>query len=125
MSGQRQGLFIVFESIDGSSETFHMDAIKEFLASQKRSIHSVVCPNNRTRLGRFLKECLCQGRPFDAWTHHVLFAIHRWEFMDWITTALEHNEVVLCERYTWSGIVYSSTLDPTLDIRGFMSVEKV
>ena len=33
--------------------------------------------------------------------------------MDWIT-----------ERYTWSGIVYSSTLDPTLDLRGFMSVEK-
>ena len=55
---------------------------------------------------------------------HVLLAIHRWEFMDWITTALQHNEVVLCERYTWSGVAYSSTLDPTLDLRVFMSVEK-
>ena len=44
--------------------------------------------------------------------------------MDWITIALERNEIVLCERYTWSGIVYSSILDPTLDLCGFMSVEK-
>ena len=44
--------------------------------------------------------------------------------MEWITTALTQNEVVLCERYTWSGVVYSSTLDPTLDLQGFMSVEK-
>ena len=51
---------------------------------------------------------------------------YRWEFMEWITTALTHNEIVLCERYTWSGevCVYSSTLDPTLDLQGFMSVEK-
>ena len=78
-----------------------MDAVQEFLASQKRAIHSVVFPNNLTRLGHFLKQCLRQGQPFDAWTYHVLFAIHRWECMDWITTAL-----VLCERYTWSGMVY-------------------
>ena len=50
MSGNRQGLFIVFEGIDGSGKTFHMDAVQEFLASQKRAIHSVVFPNNRTRL---------------------------------------------------------------------------
>ena len=28
--------------------------------------------------------------------------------MDWITTILNQGEVVLCERYTWSGVVYSS-----------------
>ena len=75
-------------------------------------------------IGRFLKDCLYKEQPFAAWTYHVLFAIHRWEFMEWITTALTHNEIVLCERYTWSGVVYSSTLDPTLDLQGFMSVEK-
>ena len=44
--------------------------------------------------------------------------------MEWITTVLTHNEIVLCERYTWSGVVYSSTLDPTLDLQGLMSVEE-
>ena len=124
MSGPRQGLFIVFEGIDGSGKTFHLDAVKEALISRSRAIHTVVFPNNRTPLGRFLKDCLSKGQPFTAWIYHVLFAIHRWEFMDWITTALTQNEVVLCERYTWSGVVYSSTLDPTLDLQGFMSVEK-
>ena len=101
-----------------------MDAVKEALISRGCAIHSVVFPNNRTPLGRFLKNCLQKGQPFAAWTYHVLFAIHRWEFMEWITTTLTHNEIVLCERYTWSGVVYSSTLDPTLDLQGFMSVEK-
>ena len=124
MIGPRQGLFIVFEGIDGSGKTFHLDAVKESLIAKSRAIHTVVFPNNRTPLGRFLKDCLSKGQPFTAWIYHVLFAIHRWEFMDWITTALTQNEVVLCERYTWSGVVYSSTLDPTLDLQGFMSVEK-
>ena len=124
MSGPRQGLFIVFEGIDGSGKTFHLDAVKDALISQSRAIHSVVFPNNRTPLGRFLKDCLSRGQSFTAWTYHVLFAIHRWEFMDWITTVLSQGEVVLCERYTWSGVVYSSILDPTLDLQGFMSVEK-
>ena len=124
MSGPRQGLFIVFEGIDGSGKTFHLDAVKDALISKGRAIHSVVFPNSRTPLGRFLKDCLARGQSFTAWTYHVLFAIHRWEFMDWITTVLSQGEIVLCERYTWSGVVYSSILDPTLDLQGFMSVEK-
>ena len=124
MTGNRQGLFLVFEGIDGSGKTFHLDAVKEALISQSRAVHSVVFPNNRTPLGRFLKDCLNKGRSFTAWTYHVLFAIHRWEFMDWITTTLSQGEVVLCERYTWSGVVYSSILDPTLHFGRFMSIEK-
>ena len=124
MSGSRQGLFIVFEGIDGSGKTFHLDAVKAALISQSRAIHSVVFPNNRMPLGRFLKECLQKGQPFTAWTYHVLFAIHRWEFMEWITMVLSQNETVLCERYTWSGVVYSSTLNPALALQGFMSLEK-
>ena len=47
MSGPRQGLFIVFEGIDGSGKTFHMDAVKEALISRSCAIHSVVFPNNQ------------------------------------------------------------------------------
>ena len=47
MSGPRQGLFLVFEGIDGSGKTFHMDAVKEALIPRSRAIHSVVFPNNR------------------------------------------------------------------------------
>ena len=124
MTGHRQGLFLVFEGIDGSGKTFHLDAVKDALISRSRAVHSVIFPNNRTPLGRFLKDCLNKGRSFTAWTYHVLFAIHRWEFMDWITTTLSQGDVVLCERYTWSGVVYSSILDPTLHFRRFMSIEK-
>ena len=55
MSGHRQGLFLVFEGIDGSGKTFHLDAVKETLISRSRAVHSLVFPNNRTPLGRFLE----------------------------------------------------------------------
>ena len=58
MTGSGQGLFIVFEGMDGSGKTFHLDAVKEALLSRGGAIHSVVFPNNRTPLGRFLKDCL-------------------------------------------------------------------
>ena len=55
MSGHRQGLFLVFEGIDGSGKTFHLDAVKDALISRSRAVHSVVFPNNRTPLGTILK----------------------------------------------------------------------
>ena len=42
MSGPRHGLFIVFEGIDGSGKTFHLDAVKDALISHSRAIHSIV-----------------------------------------------------------------------------------
>ena len=80
-------------------------------------------PNAQTKLGRFLKTCLRESRLLDVWTQHVLFSIHRWEFMPWITEILEKGEAILCERYAWSGLVYSSALAPTVDIQTFMGID--
>ena len=53
----------------------------------------------------------------------MLFSIHRWEFISWMTDILEKGEAILCERYVWSGLVYSCALEPTLDIRTCMCVD--
>ena len=53
----------------------------------------------------------------------MLFSLHRWEFMSWMTDILEKGEAILCERYAWSGLVYSCALAPTLDIQIFMGID--
>ena len=119
----RKGPFIVFEGVDGAGKTFHMDVIQEFLVNIQYPVHKLVFPNGQTKLGRFLKTCMREARHLDVWTQHVLFSIHRWEFMSWMTDILEKGEAILCERYVWSGLVYSCALAPGLDIRTFMCTD--
>ena len=89
-----------------------MDVIQEFLVNSQYPVHKLVFPNAQTKLGRFLKTCMREARPLDVWTQHILFSIHRWEFMSWMTDILEKGEAILCERYVWSGLVYSCALAP-------------
>ena len=118
----RKGPFIVFEGVDGAGKTFHMDVIQELLVNVQYPVHKLVFPNGQTKLGRFLKTCMREARHLDVWTQHVLFSLHRWEFMSWMTDILEKGEAILCERYVWSGLVYSCALAPSLDIRTFLCV---
>ena len=119
----RKGPFVVFEGVDGAGKTFHMDVIQEFLVNNQYPVHTLVFPNAQTKLGRFLKTCMREARPLDVWTQHVLFSIHRWEFVLWMTDILEKGEAILCERYVWSGLVCSCALAPKLDIRTFMCAD--
>ena len=119
----RRGPFIVFEGVDGAGKTFHMDVVQEFLVNIQYPVHKLVFPNGQTKLGRFLKTCMREARHLDVWTQHVLFSIHRWEFMSWMTDILEKGEAILCERYVWSGIVYSCALATGVDIRTFMCTD--
>ena len=87
------------------------------------SVHKLVFPNAQTKLGRFLKMCMKESRLLDVWAQHVLFSLHRWEFMQWMTDILERGEAILCERYAWTSLVYSIALASTLDIQTFMCVD--
>ena len=89
--------------------------VQEFLVINKYAMHKLTFPNAKAKLGRFLN--LHESRILDVWTQHVLFSIHRWEFMEWMTNALERGEAALCERKTWSGLVYSSSVAPSLGLQ--------
>ena len=86
-----KGPFVVFEGVDGAGKTFHMDVVQEFLVNNHFSVHKLVFPNLQTELGRFLKTCMRESRLWDVWTQHVLFSLHRWEFMQWMTDILERG----------------------------------
>ena len=54
----RKGPFVVFEGVDGSGKTFHMDVVQEFLVNNQYPVDKLVFPNAQTKLGRFLKTCM-------------------------------------------------------------------
>ena len=59
-----------------------------------------------------------RGHPLWLWTQHILFSLHRWEMVDYIQESLISGTAVICERYAWSGVVYSYVSNPRMPVEG-------
>ena len=100
--------FVVIEGIDSSGKT----------------VRVIAFPNNLTPLGRFLKHILQTGSRLECWTQHILFSLHRWEMMDLIQELLLTGTAVICERYAWSGVVYSYVSNPEMPLEAYMNCDQ-
>ena len=116
--------FVVIEGIDSSGKTTHIEAIAIALSQQHYPVRVITFPNNLTPLGRFLKHILQKGSSLECWTQHVLFSLHRWEIMDLIQDSLLGGTAVICERYAWSGAVYSYVSNPKLLLEAYMNCDQ-
>ena len=115
--------FVVVEGIDSSGKTTHVEAIANALAHLHYSVRVLTFPNNLTPLGRFLKHILQKGSQMECWTQHILFSLHRWEMVDLIQESLVTGTAVICERYAWSGVVYSYVSNPQLPLEAYMTCD--
>jgi dTMP kinase len=112
----RQGLLVVLEGVDGAGTTTQLQVVAERLANQGHKVHKT-CEPSTGPVGRFLRQILTralkddQGRPlsFDWQTMTLLFAADRRDHLEReILPALERGEIVLCDRYLLSSLVYQS-----------------
>ena len=115
--------FVVVEGIDSSGKTTHVEALANALAHLHYSVRVITFPNNLTPLGRFLKHILQKGSQMECWTQHILFSLHRWEMVDLIQESLVTGTAVICERYAWSGVVYSYVSNPQLPLEAYMTCD--
>ena len=115
--------FVVVEGIDSSGKTTHVEAIANALAHLHYSVRVITFPNNLTPLGRFLKHILQTGSQMECWTQHILFSLHRWEMVDLIQESLITGTAVICERYAWSGVVYSYVSNPRMPLEAYMTCD--
>ena len=115
--------FVVVEGIDSSGKTIHVEAIANALAHLRYSVKVITFPNSLTPLGRFLKHVLQQGSHMECWTQHILFSLHRWEMVDYIQESLITGTAVICERYAWSGVVYSYVSNPRMPVEAYMTCD--
>ena len=59
----------------------------------------------------------------ECWTQHILFSLHRWEMVDLVQESLIAGTAVICERYAWSGVVYSYVSNPRTPLEAYMSCD--
>lgn len=110
-------MFIVFEGIDGTGKSTQVEKCRAWIQELGRTV--VVCRDpGSTNLGLKLREILLKRGELkiDMPSEMFLFMAARAQMVsELILPALERNEVVLCDRFLLSTVVYqghAGKLDP-------------
>ncbi len=104
-SHANSALFISFEGIDGAGKSTHIAALAEALRAAGRTVTLTREPGG-TALAEKLR-AMVLGDAMDALTESLLiFAARRDHLTRIIVPALEHGEVVLCDRFTDATFAY-------------------
>lgn len=101
-------MFLVFDGIDGAGKSTQLAMAAEWLESQQRSV--VVCADpGSTVLGRELRQMLLgqHETAVSMRSEMLMFMAARAQLVDEIVRpALADGKWVLCDRYTFSTVVY-------------------
>jgi len=105
--GDRPGIFIVFEGVEGAGKGTQITKAREHLESLGYEVLVTREPGG-TELGEDLREKLLdRGHTLDARAEALLFAAGRAQHVvSVIRPALEKGKVVLCDRYVDSSVAY-------------------
>lgn len=102
-----RGAFIVFEGVDRCGKTTQTALLQERL-SQQSSSTLMRFPDRTTNVGTLIDQYLQSSTNLDDRAIHLLFSANRWEASDTILQALNRGTTVVCDRYAYSGVAFSS-----------------
>ncbi|KAM0687677.1 hypothetical protein COBT_001078 [Conglomerata obtusa] len=109
----KTGRLIVLEGIDRSGKT----SLAKRLSSALSKTHlttTISFPNRKLITGQLIDAYLNNKIKLNPQTIHLLFSANRWEMNDEVKT-LVSEQIVLCDRYCYSGIAYSAAKGLDLD----------
>lgn len=101
-------MFIVFDGIDGGGKSTQMDLTQAWLEQQGHRVTRCADPGS-TALGLALRQLLLNQTqvPICSWSEALLFTAARAQLLhETVRPALSRGEIVLCDRYILSTIVY-------------------
>ncbi|KAI1006800.1 hypothetical protein K3495_g1422 [Podosphaera aphanis] len=114
---QKRGAFIVIEGLDRAGKTTQVQRLSGTLRSQGHCVETLKFPERTTAIGQLINAYLQDSVPLSDQAIHLLFAANRWEKAPWIETTLATGTTLICDRYSYSGIVYSAAKqNPGLDL---------
>lgn len=105
------GFFIVFEGLDGSGKTTVSKAVAERLKEIIPNQETIwTCePANDYAAGEFIRQVLRKEVEINAWGLAMAFAVNRLDHLNrLILPAMKKNQIVVCDRYLMSSLVYQS-----------------
>lgn len=102
-----RGAFIVLEGIDRAGKTTQARLLTQRLCDAGHTVAAHRFPARASTIGGLLDAYLKQTKQADAHVMHLLFAADRWEQQAAIRADLLAGKTVVCDRYAYSGVVYS------------------
>ena len=103
--------FVVLEGIDRSGKSTLSNEIAALLAIKglkPNDILQLSFPNRNSTTGKLLDSFLKSKLDLKLEAQHLIFSANRWEMSDYIDQARKDGKIIICDRYFYSGIVYST-----------------
>ncbi|KAK3360397.1 thymidylate kinase-domain-containing protein [Lasiosphaeria hispida] len=112
-----RGALVVLEGLDRSGKTTQVKLLEQRFVELGKKVKVMRFPDRTTPIGQMIDNYLKSQVDMDDHVIHLLFSANRWEAAKSITTLLTAGVTVLCDRYYYSGIVYSSAKqNPSLSL---------
>ncbi|KAB5531326.1 thymidylate kinase-domain-containing protein [Coniochaeta sp. 2T2.1] len=103
-----RGALIVLEGLDRSGKTTQVKLLEQRFVELGRKVKVMRFPDRSTPIGQMIDAYLRSQAEMDDHVIHLLFSANRWEAAKTISSLLATGTTVLCDRYYYSGIVYSA-----------------
>lgn len=111
-----RGLFIVFEGLDRSGKSSQAQHLYSHLLSNNVPCKLIRFPaRDSGAIGSILDAYLANKQQTSDEAIHLLFSANRWELRQQILADLANGVTVICDRYFYSGVVYSATKGLAID----------
>ena len=111
---KKRGAFIVFEGVDRCGKTTQVGLlVKHLIKNIGIAAIAMRFPDRTTPTGILINQYLQSKSELDDRAVHLLFSANRWEVAPTLQQHLKEGTTVICDRYAYSGVAFSSA-KPTL-----------
>lgn len=107
-NGAKRGAFILLEGVDRCGKTTQCSLLMKHLLSLSIAAVAMRFPDRTTNVGQLINGYLASGQDLDDRAVHLLFSANRWEAAPNLAQALADGNTVVCDRYAYSGVAFSS-----------------
>lgn len=105
----KRGAFIVFEGVDRCGKTTQVGLLVKHLMSLGLAAVAMRFPDRTTMVGDLINQYLQSKSELDDRAVHLLFSANRWEAVPQLEKyLLQEGKTVICDRYAYSGVAFSS-----------------
>ncbi|KAL7563095.1 hypothetical protein ACA910_022586 [Epithemia clementina (nom. ined.)] len=111
-----RGAFVVLEGIDRSGKTTQCKMLLQRFLQAGLAATGIKFPNRTTATGQIINDYLQSQQNLDDRAIHLLFSANRWEASHDIAKTLYDGKSVICDRYAYSGVAFSSAKEPLLSL---------
>ncbi|XP_014273948.1 uncharacterized protein [Halyomorpha halys] len=119
-----RGALIVIEGCDCSGKSIQCRNVVESLNNRGIPAEAVRFPDRTTETGHIIDKYLKNSTDLPDQVIHLIFSANRWELRSKMEKLLMNGTTLVVDRYSFSGVAYSSAKKNGMDIEWYKSPER-